>query len=509
MDKTMTNNLYEKIDEAIRISENHKIAVIPYGKMGVKTANIIKNEYSREPDLLVDNYKSDYYSLNDIEDVSNFIWLISVDNPEVYCEIKQSLIAKKISNNMIIDLYGNEERIIFNSHKLQQHYDEVIINIKKKQVLSFGAYVVFGATFNIDALFRYMIADDSWEPRIVIVPIRKDDEREELYNKTKKEFVEKYGKKYVLDGYDEETRSYVNIDASSMFDVVYCANLYDCYVDKPFKIKTLSEMNVLPFCTEYSYNIGKYTTIERLCGLELNYVWRCFTDTNYSLDFYKEYQYIKGENVRVTGFPGTDEFVFPTSLISEHHRKTFLICSHHTIENNELPLSCFLKYKDFILGLPDIFPEADFVFRPHPLRFSRMIEYGYWTQEDKEDYLKNLDSIGIEYSDQGDYLDLFNRCDAIINDCGSFTVEWLFTGKPGCFVWNENLQTSDLTPLMNFCLQEYTIAENENDIIGFINSVIDENYIRSEISKESFYENVAINHPNVTEFLLKEIDVRK
>lgn len=45
----------------------------------------------------------------------------------------------------------------------------------------------------------------------------------------------------------------------------------------------------------------------------------------------------------------------------------------------------------------------------------------------------------------------FFECVALVNDCGSYTVEWLYTGKTGCFVYNKALKEYDLLGLRLSC----------------------------------------------------------
>ena len=52
-----------------------------------------------------------------------------------------------------------------------------------------------------------------------------------------------------------------------------------------------------------------------------------------------------------------------------------------------LPLSDFLRYYDLILELHMIFPNVDFVFRPHPRLFTTLVNNNFWTQEEMERYI--------------------------------------------------------------------------------------------------------------------------
>ena len=50
------------------------------------------------------------------------------------------------------------------------------------------------------------------------------------------------------------------------------------------------------------------------------------------------------------------------------------------------------KYNDLILELPLLFPDADFVFRPHPLLFTVLDNEGLWTTDKIDKYIATLKS---------------------------------------------------------------------------------------------------------------------
>ena len=122
-------------------------------------------------------------------------------------------------------------------------------------------------------------------------------------------------------------------------------------------------------------------------------------------------------------------------------------------------------------------------------------------------YLEELRRVGIEYSDGGEYLHLFAECDAMINDCGSFTLEWLFTGKPGCFVFNEDLREEHLTTQMNEAITRYRIARSAEDIISFVSDVAGGRYPTECGMDDWTRENIAVNYPHVAEKILEEMDI--
>lgn len=386
------------------------------------------------------------------------------------------------------------------------HYENIIhaIRLSGRKQLKFAAYVIFDSTYGMDGVFQLMMAKpEQWNPKIVVIPdvSRGMEHARKTYFKTKEYFIKKYGSEFVIDGWNAENDEY--IDPIDEFDVAYYANPYDDMVWKRHGIEYASTRNVLPIYVSYGYDVGRSTTISRLKGKELNLIWKLFADTTDTYYDYKKYQLIKGKNVTISGYSKMDEYARISK--SSHDRKRILITPHHTITSKILPLSNFLKYESLITRLPELFPQVDFVFRPHPLLFTNLINQKLWTKEQADAYIEKLKEKGVAYSTGGDYLAEFEKCDALINDCGSFTIEWLFTGKPGCFVYNENLRKKDLTTLMNKAIKKHVIAKSEADVIQFINDVINGVLPNQSEMDAWFRENVALNYPKVSAKILNEI----
>ena len=58
---------------------------------------------------------------------------------------------------------------------------------------------------------------------------------------------------------------------------------------------------------------------------------------------------------------------------------------------------------------------------------------------------------------------------------------------------------------MNECIEKYTIAHDREDILNFIKNVVEDKVtIPSDVEKW-VDKNIAINYPNVSKFILKQI----
>ena len=406
--------------------------------------------------------------------------------------------------------WWREKKILKLEPELEQHYQTIINSIRNRtdKRIRFGSYVMYDSDYGMDSAFQIMKANpEQWSPKVVIIPdvSRGKEHALQIYQRTKAFFLKKYGREYVLDGWDLHSRYY---DYLSLFDVVYYNNPYDQMAHKYHKICYGAKQNVLPIYVTYGYEISSHFTYLRYQSTAINLFWKCYTDTRYSYRDYQKYQIRKGRNVTLSGYSKMDSYAAYSTEKSKK-RKKILISPHHTVVNSDLPLSNFLRFYKLILRLPEMFPDVDFIFRPHPLLFTTLINYKIWSKQQADAYLRRLKELHIEYSEGGDYFEVFQQADAIINDSGSFTIEWLFTGKPGCFVRNPQLKAEQLTVLMRKALTEYTIAESEADIIRFISSVAESEAPASYTMKDWVRKNIAVNYPHaaeaITDDILKEI----
>lgn len=423
--------------------------------------------------------------------------------------MKQTVLGE-IRENMVPDP-DRWEQIKGKAKIASAHYREVIALKRRsgEETIHFAAYVTNKAMYGMHDVFCYMLADRKhWDPKVVIIP---DVSRGRLFQKesyleARVHFVERYGTEAVLDGWDREEDRY--IDYTDRFDIIYFAYPYDATAARIHTIQYASERNVLPVYVNYGYDVAYNSMYARMKGPELNLVWKYFTETVFSERDLKELQIIQGENVVLTGYPKMDAYA-GYAQESRGRRKKILIASHHSVKIPELPLSTFLFFYKLYPRLPELFPETDFVFRPHPLLFFELVDERIWTREQVCGYLSELKKAGVAYSDGGDYLDLFAECDAILNDCGSFTMEWLFTGKPGCFVWNGELKEEHLTTQMREAITRYTIARSAEDILHFISKVESGDACGKYEMDDWVRENIAVNYPNAAEKILEELDILK
>lgn len=74
--------------------------------------------------------------------------------------------------------------------------------------------------------------------------------------------------------------------------------------------------------------------------------------------------------------------------------------------------------------------------------------------------------------EQGYYMDLFKTSDALIHDCASFTVEYLYTKKPTLFMVRDQQVLSHWNIFGEKCFDMHYHAHDMDEIEHFITRVV-------------------------------------
>lgn len=424
-----------------------------------------------------------------------------------------------INAQLLIDLLRGKKKITFVDNKkykykqTQNSYNHIIKQLRQKvrnnQMIKVYFSVIYDSCFQSAPIFEKMINDDIFEPFILVIPDAARGEENMFYqmNKTYDTLSKKYGEEYVIRSWNDETKEF--IDYSNQIDIIFFNNLYDDMTHEYYKITYNSTQGCLTCYTGYGYTISNW-------GYSLNNhkeylnLWRIFSLEKYEYDNFKM-NFIKGSNAQLTGYCKMDKIIDITRKINQN--KTIILAPHHTITNwkNGLNLSTFMQYYDFFLELPKMFPNINFIFRPHPLLFVNLRKENIWGEVKTNEYLDKIDKIpNMIYQNGGDYLETFVNSDALIHDCGSFSVEYLFTEHPCCYLLKDEETTNkNSNEFHKACIKQHYQAYSKKDIIDFINNiVINEKDFMKEQREKFFNENVKINFPhttnNIMNYLKKE-----
>lgn len=425
------------------------------------------------------------------------------------CLIPKSSLRKKIRTKFIKEFKIDYKKIML-FHKQQLRYKLIIKKLKEKvkkgEKCKVGFYCMYDSVFPTRTVFEAMKKDSFFSPSIVVIPdiLRGEENKFFQLKKTYSGLLKKYGNRYVCCAYDYKNKEF--LDYSSKFDIVFFTNPYDVLTDDLYTIKKYVMNGGVAVFVSYGFMPDFYAR-EHLINLEsLNLCWKVFVDTPENLKEFVNYTDIKGKNAILSGYCKMDSLNFvPKKNLP---RKKIIIAPHHTVNMPCLPLSNFMEYSDFFLDLPQMYPQIDFVFRPHPLLFITLSQKELWGKEKVKKYIDKITSYSnVEFQNGGDYFDTFVNSSAIIHDCSSFLMEYLYTGHPACFLLRSNESIKEIfTPIGEKCLEKYYKAFNKEDIISFIDNVVLLGNDPLKQDRISFTkQELMINYPNSTGVIIETI----
>jgi UDP-N-acetylglucosamine 2-epimerase len=288
-------------------------------------------------------------------------------------------------------------------------------------------------------------------------------------------FLEKGYK--VIKTFNEETRIWLDVKKELMPDMVFFTN--------PWKL-TRPEYYILNFLDTLTCYVPYFFHVT--CHLERNYkgavqnlAWRVFYETQIHYNFAKRYSINKASNVIISGYPALDRFILHSENIidpwlqKDNNRKRIIWAPHHTIEGQDAGLSYsnFEKYAHFFIQLANLYcSKLKFTFKPHPLLKAKLYINQNWGKIKTDNYFNKWEELENGQLVEGEYVDLFINSDALIHDSGSFTVEYLATGKPCLYTLHDSNVNERLNDFGKMALNHHYTAKNEEEIIHFIEDVV-------------------------------------
>ena len=414
----------------------------------------------------------------------------------------------------IIDVLRGKRKTKFNfwveGLKRQKQYNKIIKNIKRKaqngEKIKVCFSVVFDSVFPAEVIFKKMLIDELFEPSILVIPdvSRGIDNQFSQLKKTYQSYLSKYGNAHVFSAYDENNDSFV--DYVSKYDLAFFANPYDKMTSDLYSIDYYQSNGVLPIYVSYGTMPDYYARNHIINLKSLNMCWKVFVDTQENFEDVVKYTDTKGFNAVLSGYCKMDALNLVKN--QELKRKKIIIAPHHTVNMPDFPLSKFIEYADFFIELPVKYPQVDFVFRPHPLLFVTLSNESLWGKDKVNQYLRKISSFpNVEYQDGGDYFETFVNSSAIIHDCSSFIMEYLYTGHPACYMLKDKNEVKEIfAPIGQKCLANYYQAFNKEDIIKFIEDVVINGNDPIKDERINFAKNeIMINYPNVTDWIINYI----
>lgn len=222
--------------------------------------------------------------------------------------------------------------------------------------------------------------------------------------------------------------------------------------------------------------------------------WQYYYENELAVGNAGKFSRSKGRNIRITGIPIMDEFLENRSTFADpwklnsKGKKRIIYAPHCSIGDQHLQglaYSTFLEKGDFMLEMAMKYrDQVNFAFKPHPLLYRRLVNV--WGQERTDWYYnqwKNLENCQYE---NGKYLELFMHSDAMIHDCSSFTIEYLYTHNPVLYLTNDANHTDNQNPFAKKAYELHYKAYENEEIENFIKDVVDDRDPR-KVEREAFF----------------------
>lgn len=337
--------------------------------------------------------------------------------------------------------------------------------IRRKKVIRFGFLIQELTQWKTELLYKKMLEHPRFEPVLCISPSLGYPGAE----KALLDYCNNKGYKYCMINANKTIRKQVKVDM-----VAPQKPYYDeiAYAHQPDRNKDLLYVVIPYFLSTITVSWSVNQRLSLLC-------WRQFVDNESCRETWSKMHALGGLTYEVTGLPVMDELLIPKEELvdvwpNQDGRKRIIYAPHHTIADMHwegIGYSTFLDYCDFMLEMRDKYKDkVYFVFKPHPSLRSRLIKY--WGEEKTTSYFEKWEQEGNSHVELGKYLSLFKYSDAMIHDCSSFTIEYMYMDNPVMYLLRDEHHADNMIPYAKEAFDLHYKGRTHADIEQFIVNVI-------------------------------------
>lgn len=322
------------------------------------------------------------------------------------------------------------------THLPSQETLDKVAEIRNKDRIKVAFIIYDIAKWKSERLFLTMRDHPRFDP--IIVPI--------LYNHTDYlQVCHDFNK--CINLLDEKGYNYVvgmkskNIDELVNPDIVFYGEHYCELYDEGYTINYFTKRKSLGCNIQYCFkNLCIDGTVNKP---QTNRIWMNFYENESVINDMRPLMSNGAKNFIATGLPIVDDFEKSFRSPKEvwkpqRHRKIRLIWApSYSFPNkkwyNVYEQSTFLDISDEMIKLAeDNRDTLQIAFKPHPLLRPRL--NSFWGVEKTNAYYEKWAEMENTQLAEGQYVDLFMTSDAMIHDCMSFMVEYMYTEKPVMFL---------------------------------------------------------------------------
>ena len=347
------------------------------------------------------------------------------------------------------------------------------------------------SVWKYDALYQRLENTEYFEPLIVVSPynVHLNYDIEECFRvmRQTEEFALEMGYNYVS-AYNWEKNKWRDIKKEYQPDIVFFT--------KPYK-DTLPAYHIYHYTDALTlyvpYGINCMNLYHNNYELPFqSLLWKLLLETDFQRQYAEQYEKSHGDNVEIVGALAEEKLMQkdyqPKDVWKPQvkKKKRIIWAPHHTVDYL-FNFSNFLNYCEDMLKLAEKYQdEIQIAFKPHPVLKFKLINL--WGQEKTEDYYKRWANLANGQIEQGDYIDLFKTSDAMIHDCASFTVEYLYAQKPVLFQIRDEKVKDEFNTFGQMCLKKHYWAYSIEETEKFIREVVIAGKDPKKQQREKFYK---------------------
>lgn len=347
------------------------------------------------------------------------------------------------------------------------------------------------SVWKYDALYQKLEASEYFEPLVVVSPynVHLNYDMQECFRvmHQTEEFACKMGYNYVS-AYNWQKNRWRDIKKEYQPDIVFFT--------KPYK-DTLPAYHIYNFTDSLTvyvpYGINCMNLYHNNYELPFqSLLWKLLVETEFQKHYAEIYEKSHGDNVEIVGALAEEKLMqeeYEAKDVwkkQEKKKKRIIWAPHHTVDYL-FNFSNFLNYCEDMLMLAEKYQDKiQIAFKPHPVLKFKLINL--WGQEKAEDYYNRWANLANGQIEQGDYIDLFKTSDAMIHDCASFTVEYLYAQKPVLFQIRDEKVKEEFNSFGQMCLEQHYLAYSIEETEKFIREVVIAGKDPKKEQREQFYK---------------------
>lgn len=213
-------------------------------------------------------------------------------------------------------------------------------------------------------------------------------------------------------------------------------------------------------------------------SLFMNTAWKLYFPTMLHLKHARTHSLNHARNMEIVGD------AHATAFFNENHSypwkgqnniKRIIWAPHFSIgDHGYLHRASFLWLNESMWAIAKKYiGRLQIVFKPHPRLLTELYKHPDWGKDKADAYYEMWRNGSNTQLETGEYIDLFCTSDAMIHDCGSFSAEYHYTGKPVVFASSDfHTLYEELDEFGQRCLDLHYHAESVQDIYQFIDTVV-------------------------------------